>query len=70
MELIQPWESTNFEATQEILNISWNPEVYFRVRKCPPLVAILSEITSINTIPINLSKIHLNIIHPPTSKSF
>jgi hypothetical protein len=35
----------------------------------PPLVPILSQINSIHTIPSYLSKIHFNIVHPPTSRS-
>jgi hypothetical protein len=40
-------------ATQELSGISWNPKVYYRIHKSPPLVL---------TTPYSLSKTHLNIL--------
>jgi hypothetical protein len=42
------------------------PKGLYRVHINPPLIPILSQINSIHTIPSYLSKIHFNIVHPPT----
>jgi hypothetical protein len=36
VELSPSWEAASHAATQELLNISWNPEVRYRVHKYPP----------------------------------
>jgi hypothetical protein len=46
------------------------PEGYYRVHKSPLLISILSQISSIHTIPSSLFKIHFNIVSPPTSWVF
>jgi hypothetical protein len=67
MELSRSWGSASYAATQELPSILWNRKVYCRVHKSPPLVPILSHISLVHTTPSYLSKIHFNIIHPPTS---
>jgi hypothetical protein len=69
MELSLFWEAANCAATQEFLSVLWNPKVHYRVQKSPPLVPILSQIDLIHNIPSYLSKIHFNIVRPPTSWS-
>jgi hypothetical protein len=57
MEL-SPWEA----ATPKLL---WNPKVDYHVLRNPSLVPVLR----IHATPTSFSKIHLNIILPPMSRS-
>jgi hypothetical protein len=68
-ELSPSCEAANCAATLELASILWSPKVHHRVHKSPPLVPILSQINPIHTILHFLSKIHFNIVHPPTSWS-
>jgi hypothetical protein len=63
MKLSPSWEAANCAATQELSSVLWNPKVHYRVHKSPALVPILIQI---DPIPSYLSKIHFNIVHPPT----
>jgi hypothetical protein len=38
------WEANSFSANQEILRISRNPEVHYRIHKSPSPAPILSHI--------------------------
>jgi hypothetical protein len=62
MELSPSGGTANSAAAQEYPNILWKSRVHYRAHKSPPLVPILSHINPIHTI----SKIHFNIVHPPT----
>jgi hypothetical protein len=67
MELSLSWEATKRPATQEFPSILWNPNIRYRVHKSLSLAQ--SWARSIQSIPFHLSKIHFNIILPPTSMS-
>ncbi|PNF43392.1 hypothetical protein B7P43_G13912 [Cryptotermes secundus] len=70
MELSPSGGAANCADSQEFPSILWSPKVHYRVHKSPPLLPILSQINSIHTISSYISKIHFNIVHPPTPWSF
>jgi hypothetical protein len=57
------------QPLKNLPSILWNPKVQHRAHKSPPLVPILNHTNPIHSISSYLSKIHFNIVHPPTSWS-
>jgi hypothetical protein len=61
-ELSPSCELSNCAATQELPSILWNPKVHYRPHNWSQ-----SWARSIQPIPSYISKIHINIVHPPKS---
>jgi hypothetical protein len=49
MEQSTSSEANRFAARPEIPHILWNPNVYYRIHKFPPLVLILTQLDPVHT---------------------
>jgi hypothetical protein len=67
MEQSPSWETNWFSVSQEIPRILQNPNVYYRIHRCPPPVPILSQLDPVHPPTFHFLKIHLNIIFPATA---
>jgi hypothetical protein len=71
LELSPAGEAGSRSATQEFPHILWNPKVYYRDHRSPPLLPIRSQINLVHTISFSLRSnlilfSHLRRGLPPT----
>jgi hypothetical protein len=67
MQKSSSWEANGCSDSQDIPCILWTSHVQCHVHKSQPLVPILDQMSSVQTIPSYFFKIHLNIILPSMS---
>jgi hypothetical protein len=69
MEQSPSWEASRIPY-QKMIRLLWEPKFFHRVHKRSPLVFILCQMNSIDTISCYFWKIHFNIILTSTPRSF
>jgi hypothetical protein len=69
MEQSPSSKANRFAASQKIPRILRNPQVHYRIHKCPPPAPIPSQIDPVHTLTSHLLRIHLSIILPSTPGS-